>query len=66
MLFRSGCRRFDGVISGLGGCPMTGKEMLGNLDTGNLIAFAEEKEEPGSIDKKAWEEARMLARKIFK
>ncbi|MFZ4563353.1 MAG: hypothetical protein ACOYNU_08250 [Bacteroidales bacterium] len=64
--YSAGCRRFDGVISGLGGCPMTGKEMLGNLDTGNLIAFAEEKEEPGSIDKKAWEEARMLARKIFK
>ena len=64
--YSAGCRRFDGVINGLGGCPMTGKEMLGNLDTGNLIAFAEEKEAPGSIDKKAWEEARMLARKTFK
>ena len=64
--YSAGCRRFDGVVNGLGGCPMTGKEMLGNLDTGNLIAFAEEKEAPGSIDKKAWEEARMLARKTFK
>ena len=64
--YSAGCRRFDGVVNGLGGCPMTGKEMLGNLDTGNLIAFAEEKEAQGSIDKKAWEEARMLARKTFK
>jgi len=64
--YSAGCLRFDGVISGLGGCPMTGKEMLGNLDTGNLIAFAEEKEALGSIDKKALEEARMAAREIFK
>jgi hydroxymethylglutaryl-CoA lyase len=41
--YTAGCRRFDGVISGWGGCPMAGKEMLGNLKTENLIKFAEEK-----------------------
>ena len=64
--YLAGCRRFDGVISGLGGCPMAGKEMLGNLDTENLIAFAEEKEALGSINKKALEEAYLAAREIFK
>jgi hydroxymethylglutaryl-CoA lyase len=64
--YDAGCRRFDGVINGRGGCPMAGKKMLGNLDTESLIAFAEEKEALGSIDKRALEEARMLARKIFK
>jgi hydroxymethylglutaryl-CoA lyase len=35
--WKAGCRRFDTVIGGLGGCPMTGKEMLGNLDTRVLV-----------------------------
>jgi hydroxymethylglutaryl-CoA lyase len=38
--YHSGCRRFDSVINGYGGCPMSGKEMLGNLMTENLITFA--------------------------
>jgi hypothetical protein len=45
---------------------MAGKEMLGNLDTENLIAFAEEKKALGSVDKGALEEAYMVAREIFK
>jgi len=40
--YMAGCRRFDGVINGWGGCPMAGKELLGNLKTENLIAFADE------------------------
>ena len=39
--YRNGCRRFDAVIGGLGGCPMAGKEMLGNLDTENLVHWLE-------------------------
>lgn len=37
--YNAGCRRFDAVINGLGGCPMAGKELLGNLNTENLIEF---------------------------
>ena len=39
-----GCRSFDTVLRGAGGCPMTGKELLGNLSTENLLDFLEEKE----------------------
>lgn len=41
--YEAGCRRFDTVIGGMGGCPMTGKELLSNLDTLDLINFCEEK-----------------------
>ncbi|HBX53426.1 MAG: hypothetical protein A2275_03170 [Bacteroidetes bacterium RIFOXYA12_FULL_35_11] len=34
--YKAGCRSFDTVLSGMGGCPMTGYELLNNLDT---IAF---------------------------
>ncbi|MFZ4521983.1 MAG: hypothetical protein ACOYNC_09765 [Bacteroidales bacterium] len=37
--YDAGCRRFDGVINGMGGCPMAGKELLGNLKTENLVEF---------------------------
>lgn len=35
----AGCRSFDGVLNGIGGCPMTGYEMIGNLNTLNLLKF---------------------------
>lgn len=37
----AGCIRFDGVINGLGGCPMTGFELLGNLSTEHILNFAQ-------------------------
>lgn len=39
----AGCRWYEGVISGIGGCPMTGYEMVGNLDTLHLLKFLESK-----------------------
>ncbi len=40
--YEAGCRRFDTVTGGLGGCPMTGKELLTNLNTFDFISFCEE------------------------
>lgn len=37
-----GCTLFDGVTGGLGGCPMTGYEMLRNLPTSSILEFAAE------------------------
>ncbi len=39
----AGCRWYEGVISGIGGCPMTGYEMVGNLNTLNLLDFLQKK-----------------------
>lgn len=41
--YKSGCRRFDSVIKGYGGCPFTGNDLLGNLDTFDLIGFFDRK-----------------------
>jgi hydroxymethylglutaryl-CoA lyase len=38
--YRTGCILFEGVINGLGGCPMTGYEKLGNLSTGKIMEWA--------------------------
>ncbi len=37
--YAGGCRRFDGALGGLGGCPMAGDTLTGNLPTENLIAW---------------------------
>jgi hydroxymethylglutaryl-CoA lyase len=63
--YNAGCRRFDGVINGLGGCPMAGKELLGNLRTENLVGFAARKKIPLKIHQEAMEEALQMADGLF-
>ena len=37
--YKNGCRMFDSVMLGLGGCPMSAKELIGNLSTENLLNY---------------------------
>ena len=37
--FDSGCRRFDGALLGIGGCPMAGNSLIGNFPTEKLLTF---------------------------
>jgi len=36
--FEAGCRRFDGALGGLGGCPFAQDELVGNIPTEILLA----------------------------
>lgn len=40
--YKAGIRRFDTVLGGFGGCPMTGKELIGNLALGTLVDYCED------------------------
>jgi hydroxymethylglutaryl-CoA lyase len=31
--YEAGCRRFDGALTGLGGCPFAADELVGNIPT---------------------------------
>jgi hydroxymethylglutaryl-CoA lyase len=35
----AGCRRFDGALKGIGGCPMANDELVGNIDTELMMAY---------------------------
>jgi len=35
--YGAGCRRFDGALTGLGGCPFAGDELVGNVPTEAII-----------------------------
>jgi hydroxymethylglutaryl-CoA lyase len=41
--FGAGCKRFDGALKGIGGCPMAGDDLVGNMDTEKMIPFFQEK-----------------------
>ena len=36
--FEAGCRRFDSALTGLGGCPFAGDELVGNIPTESVLA----------------------------
>ncbi len=36
--YEAGCRRFDGALTGLGGCPFAGDNLVGNVATENVLA----------------------------
>jgi len=55
--FKAGIRRFDTVLGGMGGCPMTGKELLGNLDLETFMAYCDAQNIPLNLNRKWIEEA---------
>ena len=36
--YEAGCRRFDSVLTGLGGCPFAGDNLVGNIATEHVLA----------------------------
>jgi hydroxymethylglutaryl-CoA lyase len=37
--YEAGCRRFDGALTGLGGCPFAGDQLLGNVPTESVLTI---------------------------
>jgi hydroxymethylglutaryl-CoA lyase len=61
----AGCRRFDGALKGIGGCPMAGNELVGNMDTEWMIAHFREKHLLPPLDEEALREAGRIANELF-
>ena len=61
----AGCRRFDGALKGIGGCPMAGNELVGNMDTEWMIAHFREKHLLPNLNEDALREAGRIATELF-
>lgn len=59
------CRRFDGALKGIGGCPMANDELVGNMNTELLVPYFEQLHLLNGIDKQALSEASAIANEIF-
>jgi hydroxymethylglutaryl-CoA lyase len=63
--FSAGCRRFDGALNGIGGCPMAGDELVGNMDTLLMIDYFRKKNVLHELNSEALEKSRALSAEIF-
>ncbi len=63
--YKNGCRSFDTTINGLGGCPMSKHELIGNLPSCNLIKYLERNNEQLQLDQNQLLKARSIAAFTF-
>ncbi|WP_400190806.1 hydroxymethylglutaryl-CoA lyase [Hymenobacter sp. B81] len=63
--FAAGCRRFDGALGGIGGCPMAADELTGNMATENLVLYLQEQGVPNGLDMAALRAAQQMSAGVF-
>ena len=61
----AGCKRFDGAINGLGGCPMAKDELTGNMATENMIDYLIQEKIALNLDQKAMQQSILMASDLF-
>ena len=62
---KAGCKRFDGALKGIGGCPMADDELVGNMNTEWMINYFETKGIDHGINKNALLDSLAIAEEIF-
>lgn len=62
---KAGCKRFDGALKGIGGCPMANDELVGNMNSELMIHYFEESKLLEGLNKEALTESLRLATEIF-
>jgi hydroxymethylglutaryl-CoA lyase len=62
---QAGCKRFDGALKGIGGCPMADDELVGNMDTELMIPYFNELNLLNNLDMDALKKCSTLAAEIF-
>ena len=61
----AGCIRIDGALKGIGGCPMAGNDLVGNMNTEFIVAYLNERNVTIAIDHEALERSLQLAAGVF-
>lgn len=61
----AGCKRFDGALKGIGGCPMAQDDLVGNMNSELIISYLEQKNLIKDLNKDALQNCLQLASGIF-
>lgn len=61
----AGCKRFDGALKGIGGCPMANDDLVGNMDTELMISYFQELNMLPPINLQALHQSIQMAEDIF-
>ena len=62
---QSGCLRFDGALKGIGGCPMAGNELIGNMDTELMIPYFKRLQLLSDLNEAALQQCSIMANELF-
>lgn len=62
---KAGCKRFDGALKGIGGCPMADDELVGNMNSEWMIDYFEQHNMLPGLNKEALLESLRIAGEIF-
>jgi len=62
---KAGCKRFDGALKGIGGCPMADDVLVGNMDTNLMIPYFTQQNLLSGIDLIALEKCNRMTLEIF-
>jgi hydroxymethylglutaryl-CoA lyase len=62
---KAGCKRYDGALKGIGGCPMANDELVGNMNTEWLIDLFETNNQVKRMNKDALQQALQMADELF-
>src|SRR5580698_8130073 len=62
--YEAGCRRFDGALTGMGGCPFAGDELVGNIPTEAILATLAARGVSTGIDTKSLAIACAMTREL--
>lgn len=63
--YKAGCRRFDGALMGIGGCPMANDDLVGNMDTVQMLHYFSKLEEQPEVNEAALQHSLQLAANTF-
>ena len=63
--FKAGCRRFDGALKGIGGCPMAKDELVGNMNMEWMIDYFRDQHVLPVLNEEALKKSLELADRIF-
>lgn len=61
----AGCKRFDGALKGIGGCPMADDELVGNMNSELMIEYFRQKSLLAPLNEDALKESLRIAGEIF-
>jgi hydroxymethylglutaryl-CoA lyase len=62
--YDAGCRRFDGALTGLGGCPFAGDDLVGNIATETILSELVARGVDPGISREAVEPALAMVQEI--
>lgn len=62
---QAGCKRFDGTLKGIGGCPLADSELVGNMNMELMIDYFKRQKILKPLDEEALQVSLQLAKEIF-